>query len=451
MSSESDRLMVAGSDEIVIDAQGLGKCYHIYDRPSHRLLQGVMRGRKRYFREFWALRGVDLQVRRGRTVGIVGRNGSGKSTLLQMLAGTLTPTEGHIRVQGRIAALLELGSGFNQDFTGRENVYLNASILGLTKSEIDARLESILDFADIGDFIDQPIRNYSSGMVVRLAFAVQAQVQPRILIVDEALAVGDARFQAKCFARLRQLKEEGVSILLVSHSADQIVQHCDDAILLDGGRTLHAGKPKDVVNRYYDLLFGKDGADRGEVQDPGREAEGAGAPAFSAGSGGFESRPNYNPYEYRWGDGAARIVDFELRSAGGLYPMSLRSGETLRLALRIVFEREVVRPILGFFVKTKEGVVVYASNTEYKPMREFIEAGAAGSTVDVSVSFDCRLADGDYFISVGVASRDAAEVVPHDRRFDSIHVKVTGADFFGMADLGLNLLQAADYGKSWAR
>lgn len=442
MSSESDRLMVAGAEEIVIDAQDLGKCYHIYDRPSHRLLQGLARGRKRYFREFWALRGVSLQVRRGRTLGIVGRNGSGKSTLLQMLAGTLTPTEGHVRVNGRIAALLELGSGFNQDFTGRENIYLNASILGLSRAEIDARLDSILEFADIGDFIDQPIRNYSSGMVVRLAFAVQAQVQPQILIVDEALAVGDARFQAKCFARLRQLKDEGVSILLVSHSADQIVQHCDDAILLDGGRVLHAGKPRDVVNRYHDLLFGKGKAER-KRREPGRRGELASVPAFEGGAGGYESRPNYNPYEYRWGDGAAQIVDFELRSADGLYPVSLRSGDRLALTLRIAFERDVVRPILGFFVKTKEGVVVYASNTEYKPVNAFAEAGVAGTSVDVALSFDCRLADGDYFLSVGVASRDEADVVPHDRRFDSIHIKVSGADFFGMADLGLEMRQVA--------
>lgn len=441
-SSDPGRLMAVRDEDLVIDAQNVGKCYHIYERPSHRLLQGMMRGRKRYFREFWALRGISLQVRRGQTVGIVGRNGSGKSTLLQMLAGTLTPTEGSIRVAGRIAALLELGSGFNPDFTGRENVYLNAAILGLDKDEVNARLDSILEFADIGEFIDQPIRNYSSGMVVRLAFAVQAQVQPQLLIVDEALAVGDARFQAKCFARLKQLKEDGVSILLVSHSADQIVLHCDYALMLDGGRLVHEGKPKDVVNRYYDLLFGKGDSRQATAARDG-EAEFAEVAPFVGGEGGFESRPNYNPYEYRWGDGAAKIIDFELRSADDAYPTIMESGAELRLTLRIVFEREVVRPILGFFVKTKEGVAVYASNTEYKPMPDFSACGAAGSTVDVALSFNCQLADGDYFVSVGVASRNEAEVVPHDRRYDSIHVKIMGADFFGMADLALNPLQVS--------
>lgn len=438
MSFDPDQLLDAPAPaDLVIDAHGVGKCYHVYDRPSHRLLQGLARGRKRYYSEFWALRGVDLQVRRGQTVGIVGRNGSGKSTLLQMIAGTLTPTEGTIRVEGRIAALLELGSGFNPDFTGRENVFLNGAILGLERAEVEARLDDILAFADIGEFIDQPIRNYSSGMVVRLAFAVQAQVQPQLLIVDEALAVGDARFQAKCFARLKQLKADGVSILLVSHSADQIVQHCDHALLLDGGRLLQEGKPKHVVNRYYDLLFGKD--DPGAAQArPGERRRLAQAAPFSGGEGAYEARPNYNPYEYRWGDGAARIVDFDLRSDDEAYPTVLESGTRVRLALRIAFEREVVRPILGFFVKTKEGVSVYASNTEYKPMPALAGAGAAGSIVDVSTSFDCNLADGDYFISVGIASRNEAEVVPHDRRYDSIHVRIVGADFFGMANLGFD-------------
>ncbi|QCU72407.1 ABC transporter ATP-binding protein [Luteimonas yindakuii] len=427
---------------LAIDVRGLGKSYHVYERPSHRLMQGLMRGRKRYYREFWALRGVDLQVRPGETVGVVGRNGSGKSTLLQMLAGTLTPTEGSVRVQGRVAALLELGSGFNPDFTGRENVYLNASILGLSRGEVEERLDAILGFADIGDFIDQPVRNYSSGMALRLAFAVQAQVQPQILIVDEALAVGDAKFQAKCFARLKQLKEDGAAILLVSHASDQIVQHCDHALLLDGGTPVCKGKPRDVVNRYLDLLFGKD--------NPQSSAPDADEPepipvlSFTGTDGNFETRPSYNPHEYRWGDGAARIVDFRLQSDTKLYPAVLESGARLQLMLRIVFERDVVRPILGFFIKTKEGVVVYASNTEYKAMPDFTRRGLAGDLVDVALAFECRLSDGDYFISVGVASRNETEVVPHDRRYDSIHFQVMGADFFGMADVSLEMALAEE-------
>ena len=429
-------------EDLVIDARNVGKCYHIYERPSHRLLQGLVGGSRRYYQEFWALRGANLAVRKGQTVGIIGRNGSGKSTFLQMLAGTLSPTEGSIHVQGRVAALLELGSGFNPEFTGRENVYLNAAILGLTKSEVDQNLDRILGFADIGAFIDQPIRNYSSGMVMRLAFAVQAQVHPQLLIVDEALSVGDAKFQAKCFARLKQLKDDGASILLVSHSADQIVQHCDFALLLDAGRPVYEGKPKQVVNRYYNLLFGSGEAAESEEADPPAVFDDI-APFANDTDGQpvsrYETRPNYNPHEFRWGDGAARILDFELKSPGALYPVALESGTELRLAIRINFVESVVRPILGITVKTVEGVVVYGTNTEFKPMPEFAVCGEAGTVVDVVASFRCNLAEGDYFVSVGVASRTVEAVVPHDRRYDSIHFKVLNADFFGLGDLHLSM------------
>ncbi|MBB6258800.1 ABC transporter ATP-binding protein [Xanthomonas arboricola] len=436
--------------DLVIDARNVGKCYHVYERPSHRLLQGLVGGSRRYYSEFWALRGVDLAVRKGQTVGIIGRNGSGKSTFLQMLAGTLAPTEGSIHVEGRVAALLELGSGFNPEFTGRENVYLNAAILGLTKAEVDARLDSILAFADIGQFIDQPIRNYSSGMVVRLAFAVQAQVQPQLLIVDEALSVGDAKFQAKCFARLQQLKDDGASILLVSHSADQIVQHCDFAMLLDGGRKLQSGKPKHVVNSYYNLLFGT-----GEAQEAGDSVAHDGFAEASAFAGTrqndlvdrYNTRPNYNPHEFRWGDCAARILDFELRSPQAVYPAILESGTELRLAIRVYFVQQVVRPILGVTIKTAEGVSVYGTNSEYKPLQGLGPIVAAGSVLDVTASFRCILAEGDYFVSLGIASRDDGDaVVPHDRRYDSIHFKVMKSDFFGMSDLGLDMqvLQSAE-------
>ncbi|CAG4976997.1 ABC transporter ATP-binding protein [Novilysobacter luteus] len=436
------------SGEYIVSAEALGKCYRVYSKPVHRLLQGLVDVEsKRYFTEFWALRGIDLQVRPGETVGVVGRNGSGKSTLLQLLAGTLTPTEGRIDVQGRVAALLELGSGFNPEFSGRENVYLNAAVLGLERREIDSKLDAILAFADIGAFIDQPIRNYSSGMVVRLAFAVQAQVDPQLLIVDEALAVGDAKFQAKCFARLKQLKDSGTAILLVSHSADQIVQHCDRAHLLDGGRQMLVGKPKDVVNHYYDVLFGvdKEEAEPSAVAEVAQshEVSDARSTLIPGDDAGFEARANYNPNEFRWGDKAARIVDFELSAAGRSYPTMVESGTTAMLTLRVAFDREVVRPILGVTVKTAEGVVVYGSNTEYKPLPGWAQSGTRGSVVDVRICFDLRLADGDYFISVGIASRNEHSVVPHDRRYDSIHVKVGNADFFGMADLGLAMVDAS--------
>src|SRR5688572_5455809 len=236
--------------DAAIEVSGLGKRYEIYDRPYQRLLQTILRGRRTFFREFWALSDVTLTVRRGETVGLVGRNGSGKSTLLQLVAGTLHPTMGSVRTTGRIAALLELGSGFNPEFTGRENVYLNGAILGISRREMSEAFAAIEAFADIGDFIDQPVKTYSSGMIVRLAFSVAVHVTPDILIVDEALSVGDTAFQSKCLARIRQMQKSGVAILLVSHSANTIIEFCDRAAYLDRGRLVVVGNCREVLERY---------------------------------------------------------------------------------------------------------------------------------------------------------------------------------------------------------
>ena len=249
-------------NNIAIRVNNLSKCYHIYDRPQDRLKQSIVpklrslvgRNPGRYFREFWALNDVSFEVARGETVGIIGRNGSGKSTLLQMICGTLEPTTGSVETNGRVAALLELGAGFNPEFTGRENVYMNATVLGLTQDEIHARFNEIAAFADIGDFIEQPVKHYSSGMYARLAFAVAINVDPSMLIVDEALAVGDEPFQRKCFARIEEIKRNGVTILLVSHSSSAIVELCDRALLLYDGERLYTGEPKKAIAWYQKLM-----------------------------------------------------------------------------------------------------------------------------------------------------------------------------------------------------
>lgn len=236
--------------DIAIRVQNLSKCYQIYDRPQDRLKQSLWRGRKQFYREFWALKDVSFEIRKGETVGIIGRNGSGKSTLLQMICGTLTPTSGSIQTNGRIAALLELGSGFNPEFTGRENVYMNGAILGLSKEEIDARFDDIAAFADIGDFIEQPVKTYSSGMFVRLAFAVNIVVQPDIMIVDEALAVGDMNFQAKCMTALTRIQENGATVLFVSHDIGAVKSLCERGIYLESGMVKTIGKAPDVAELY---------------------------------------------------------------------------------------------------------------------------------------------------------------------------------------------------------
>ena len=246
------------SDTIAISVKKLSKCYRIFPSPQARLIQGILGHRKQLYRNFWALRDINFELRQGQTLGVVGRNGSGKSTLLQILCGTLTPTEGQINCHGRIAGLLELGSGFNPEFTGIENIFLNASLLGLKQKDIDSRLDSILAFADIGEHIHQPVKTYSSGMALRLAFAVQANIEPDILIVDEALAVGDELFQKKCFSRLSQLKQQGTSILLVTHSCAQIIQHCDQALLLHKGQQQLLGQPSIITTTYQQLANAPD-------------------------------------------------------------------------------------------------------------------------------------------------------------------------------------------------
>lgn len=438
---------MSSSESLAIKLDGVAKCYNIYDRPHHRLLQMLFRGTRSFSRSFWALNGVSLEVKKGETVGIVGRNGSGKSTLLQIICGTLNPTLGAVSTSGRIAALLELGSGFNPDFTGRENVLMNAALLGLSPREIEESYPSILEFADIGDFIDQPVKTYSTGMVVRLAFAVQAQISPDILIVDEALAVGDACFQAKCFSRLNQLRERGATILLVTHSTEQVVSHCSRAVLLDGGRIIDSGEPRRVVNRYLDLLFGVAPNNPALAEEGDKAVEGLKAAPdklsrnLSTSEDLFASRPLYNPHEYRWGDGRGKIIDFYLGCGDEPFPGVVQSGSQVSLALAVAIFSELSAPVIGFTIKTKEGITVYGTNTEMLGMRSSLNGLRKGVVVNIEGTFKCDLAPGDYFISVGLANRNGEEeVVPVDRRYDAIHLQVASRRaFLGVVDLNLEL------------
>ena len=446
------------SESAVIAVHGVSKRYEIYAKPTDRLKQMVMSGLRsltdgvqaQYFREFWALRDIDLTVGRGECVALIGRNGSGKSTLLQIICGTVEPTVGEVAVEGRVAALLELGSGFNPEFTGIENVYLNASLLGLSREEVERKMDDILAFADIGEFVHQPVKTYSSGMAVRLAFAVQAQIDPDVLIVDEALAVGDARFQAKCFARLKVLRECGTSILLVTHSTEQVVTHCDRAVLLDHGTKVEEGAPRQVVNRYLDLLYGRATVEHRVKQAGGSVREVSvnqqlldwDAEFGERGAGCFEQRAWYNAYEHRWGDGRAAIVDFAAFVEEQAFPPMVTSGALVSLYLRYRFQSDIVRPIFGITLKTKEGLTVYGTNTEMTDTEAAPMQGAAGDAGILMCSFRINCAPGDYFLSVGIASRDVnGEVVPHDRRYDAIHLEVepSGMPFIGVTDLRAKL------------
>lgn len=335
--------------EVAVAARGVSKCYEIYARPIDRLKQTLLRGRRQYYREFWALRDVSFEIRRGESIGIIGRNGSGKSTLLQIIAGTLRPTEGEVEIRGRVAALLELGSGFNPDFTGRENVYLNGAILGLSSEQVDARFDDIAAFADIGDFIQMPVKTYSTGMLVRLAFAVQAVLEPDVLIVDEALSVGDAAFQIKCMKRMHALIDRGVSVILVTHDVNSVRTFCHRAIWLDQGRLMASGDPADVTTGYMRFLFGTSSPDAGGRREaiqsvaalsaPSVEGNGQAAPRLG------DPRPlapvEGRPGMTRWGSGDVMVEGFAMDNGAPGSPPAFEHGERLHIEMQIVAVRDV--------------------------------------------------------------------------------------------------------------
>lgn len=325
-------------DDVVLSVRNVSKCFEMYEKPVHRLYQTLFAGHKRFYKEFWALRDISFDVHRGECIGIIGRNGAGKSTLLQIITGTLAPTTGEVKLKGRVAALLELGSGFNPEFTGRENVYLNGSILGLTREEIDARYDEILAFADIGEFIDQPVKTYSSGMMVRLAFAVQVMVDPDVLIVDEALAVGDAAFQRKCYARMDALQARGVTILLVTHDMETVKQRCNRAILLTSGRTMFDGNALEAVFQYMRQLFPEETA--AALVLP-KESVFAGEEKEVSNTDYVLHVPVSAEGALRYGTKGARVVNLDLH--GLLDPNVLITPGHLVIDVSCIWDREFLR------------------------------------------------------------------------------------------------------------
>lgn len=430
------------SDDIVISVRNLSKKYRLYDSPKHRLKEALSPFRKSYHHDFWALRDITFDIPKGSTFGIIGRNGSGKSTLLQIVCGVLQQTTGSVTIKGRISALLELGSGFNPEYTGRQNVYMNGAILGLTRSEVNERIESIIDFADIGEFIDQPLKIYSSGMSVRLAFAVAASIEPEVLIVDEALAVGDVKFQTKCFRRFEDLVTHGTSVLFVTHSTEQIVRHCDRAILLENGGILMEGVPKEVTNRYLDLLFGVDRIpETSVVPDSERDFLKKGGISRNE-LGRFENRPGYNSYEYRWGSREAEIVDFLLTTDGVTHSNCIKSGQELYLVIWVDFKKSVRYPIFALTIKTPDGVTVYGCNSKDFDKGPLVIPAQENSHYKVVFRLsNHNLGMGDYLISLGVVKDEAGEIIPLDRRYDSIHFTVLNelSRAFGLVELSMHV------------
>jgi lipopolysaccharide transport system ATP-binding protein len=367
----------------VVLVQRVSKVYPLYRRPSDRVLEQLpLVGRPRHS-DFWALRDVSFQVERGETLGIVGPNGSGKSTLLAVVSGILQPTRGRVLTQGRIAALLELGAGFNPEFTGRENVFLNGEILGLSRKQIEQVFPRIAEFAGIGEFIDRPVKEYSSGMYVRLAFSTAIHVEPEILIVDEALAVGDAIFANRCVQKFEELKARGVTVLFVSHDLGLVKRLSDRALLMLGGRVEAAGSPNDVVNRYIGLVH--------EWQktpvSPKNDTDGLKA-------------------SFRHGDGASRITSVELLDAAGRPARSVESGQPVCVRLRARFAAGVDGPIAGILIRNRLGIDVFGTNTRV----EGLDLGSfrAGEILEVDFRFDCLLTRQEYTLTAATQHPDGA-------------------------------------------
>jgi ABC-type polysaccharide/polyol phosphate transport system ATPase subunit len=374
-----------------LGVENVSKQYRIYDRPADRLKESLTRGRMRRHREFWALRDVSFEIQAGTTVGIIGQNGCGKSTLLQIISGTLTPTHGNVWSHGRIAALLELGAGFNPEFTGVENVFMNASLMGLSRKEALALFPDIERFAEIGQFIHQPVKTYSSGMYVRLAFAIAASVEPDILVIDEALAVGDAVFQHRCLRRIKELHDRGCTVLFVSHDTNAVRALCDRAILLNAGRMIADGTPADVLNDYQRIVM-----ERQEAYEVDT--------ANAAGSAPERKPQSTVQYTYRHGDGTATIVETELCDTAERRVEIVQTGTPLAATVSVRFEREVESPVIGFLIRNRLGIHAYGTNTKEQQIQLGTIQG--GEVVSIRFAFGCWLGIDDYSISFAVHSAD---------------------------------------------
>lgn len=414
-------LPVTVSDNI-ISVRNLTKQYEMGGNPIQKLRKTLF-GSSRVSKispdkQMLALNDISFDLEKGSSLGILGLNGSGKSTLLQIIANTLKPSSGGtVKVKGKVSALLELGSGFNPDFTGRENSLLNGALIGNSTSETIQKLPEIESFAEIGKFFDMPVRTYSSGMQLRLAFAVATSYQPDILIVDEALAVGDAYFQAKCFERISQFKKNGMSLILVTHSVEDVPKNCDKALMLMDGKLFASGKPKEITNLYLENLHKP--TDEIANLDDTDEAY----PSFDVEN--FDKRPFYRKEEHRWGNEKARILDYIIKNEKNeLFPNKINSSDRLTISFSVTFHSFAENVIPGLLVKSIDGNFLYGTNNLYASGNKDTISAKKGDSYTFSFEIKLTLNSGSYLISLGVSSQESNEFVPMDRRYDSILLKV---------------------------
>lgn len=401
--------------KLAIEVDNVQKIYKLYDKPSDRMKEAFGFGKKTKHKLHYALKGVNMKIYQGETVGIIGTNGSGKSTILKIITGVLTPTQGEVKVDGRISALLELGAGFNMEYSGLENVYLNGTMIGFSKEEIDARLDDILEFADIGDFIHQPVKTYSSGMFVRLAFAVAINIDPEILVVDEALSVGDVFFQAKCYHKFEEFKKQGKTILFVSHDLSSVSKYCDRVILLNKGVKLDEGSPKQMVDLYKQLLVGQDPV---KQQEADKEKKAA---VQSEGTGNFQANPNMLEY----GNRMAEIIHFEVLDDRGMLSNTIEKGTEFKIRMKVHFNEDIQEPIMAYTFKNIKGTEITGTNTMFEKAQ--VARSGAGDECTVTFTQNMDLQGGEYLLSFGCTGYKDGDFTVFHRLYDACNITVVSS------------------------
>lgn len=399
--------------ETAIEVTDLVKIYKLYDKPSDRIKEAFGLGKQKKHKLHYALNGINLKIGRGETVGIIGTNGSGKSTILKIITGVLNPTSGNVKVNGRISALLELGAGFNMEYNGIENVYLNGTMMGFSEKEIEEKLPEILEFADIGDYVNQPCKTYSSGMFVRLAFAVAINIEPEILIVDEALSVGDVFFQAKCYHKFEEFKKMGKTIVFVSHDLSSISKYCDRVFLLNRGELLGEGSPKEMIDAYKRVLVGQYEADDKE------QTELLDDPELNAAAG---TAAGVNPNALEYGDKKAQIEEFYITDDQGVRTTAIIKGSEFTVHMKVRFQEQIPAPIFAFSFKNPIGTEITGTNTMFE--KAFLESVEPGQVKKVTFTQRMTLQGGEYLLSLGVTgyNKDTFEV--YHRLYDALNLTV---------------------------
>lgn len=422
--------------ETTIQVDHVSKVYRLYEKPRDRIKEAFSLTRKVYYKEHYALQDVSFSVGRGETVGIIGVNGAGKSTILKIITGVLNPTEGNITVNGRISALLELGAGFNMEYTGIENVYLNGTMIGFSREEIDKKLDDILAFADIGDFVYQPVKTYSSGMFVRLAFAVAINIDPEILIVDEALSVGDAFFQVKCYHKFEEFKRQGRTILFVSHDLGSIQKYCDRVVLLDKGRKLAEGAPKDMIDLYKKVMVGLEEPDTAdEVQKASGTDAASGVPAAVISDDQLWRRHmEENPKCSTYGNGAATILDYCVMDQKGRITNVLGANEAYTVRMKVQFHQSLSEPVFALTLRDKQGTDICGTNTMY----EDYNTGDVkdGDIRVISFTQQMNLKGGEYLLCLGCTGFNNGDFEVYHRLYDVCLIRVaSGKMMVGFFDM----------------